>query len=91
MVAAILPVSADAGAATSDAYHTAERADRRHGDRFETLGCSHLDAVAALVWNGWLPESRTGPGADTGATETTDQELPGCFKTGFGTGANCPF
>ena len=70
-------------------YAAAEKADARHGDRFETLGCSHLDAVESLVWNGWLPESRTDAGADVGATETTDQELPDCFRGVSVVG--CPF
>ena len=62
-------------------YANTERADKAHGDRFETLGCVHLDAVATLVWNGWLPESRTNPAADVASTEVeragTPRVLPG--------------
>jgi hypothetical protein len=70
-------------------YAAAEKADRRHGDHFDTLGCVHLDALASLIWNNWLPESRTNAEADVGATETTDQELPECFKGCHVIG--CPF
>jgi hypothetical protein len=55
-------------------YQNAEKADARHGDRFETLGCCHLDAVHNVIWNNWLPDPRTNPGADVGATETDEQE-----------------
>ncbi len=73
-------------------YANSERADKAHGDRFETLGCVHLDAVASLVWNNWLPESRTDAGADVGQTEASEQdELPECFKGIGPSREGCPF
>ena len=64
-------------------YEGTARADRRHGERGESLGCKHLDALAALADNGWLPDPRANPDADAGPTERHDQPepdgLPACF------------
>lgn len=54
-------------------YASTSRADRRHGDRFETLGCCHLDAVESLVWNCWLPDPRGNGEQDAGPTEAHDR------------------
>jgi len=59
-------------------YDATRKADARHGERSESLGCIHLDAVASLVWNRWLPESRENPDAVTGVTETQEQEPATC-------------
>lgn len=72
-------------------YEASEKADRRHGSKSETLGCVHLDAVLALLSNDWLASPLARGHEDVGTTETTDQELPEVFRTGFGTGAGCPF
>lgn len=36
-------------------YEATDRADQRHGDRSESLGCCHLDALYHLTTNGHLP------------------------------------
>ena len=72
-------------------YGAAEKADRRHATRFETLGCNHLDALATLVDAGALPESRTNAEADAGATEVEDQPLPSCFDGVACSRESCPF
>ena len=73
-----------------------ERADHRHGTHSESLGCKHLDGLAAVVANGWLPDPRANPDQDAGPTEPDDQPdpedmLPACFDGVSGTGAGVPF
>jgi hypothetical protein len=53
-------------------YEATRKADRRHGDRYRTLGCKHLDALDALVENGWLPHPGANPDADAGPTEAPE-------------------
>ncbi len=62
-------------------YAAAERADRRHGDRYETLGCCHLDAIDSIVGNGWLPHPGAGdPAADVGTAEIDVDEIAAAYR-----------
>ena len=51
-------------------YGATEKANKVHCDKYDTLGCVHLDAVNALVRRGWLPESRVNAEADVANTES---------------------
>lgn len=65
-------------------YAGSARADRRHGDHFETLGCVHLDAIDALVnFNRWLPDPRCHDEQDAGPTETPERIDPADLQGGF--------
>lgn len=55
------------------------------------LGCVHLDAVASLVWNGWLPHPCDRSEQDVGPTEADDRELPECFRDVGPSPDGCPF
>ena len=76
-------------------YEATARADHRHGAQSESLGCTHLDGLAAVVAIGWLPDPRANQDQDVGPTEVTHQPepepLPACFDGVSGTGAGCPF
>lgn len=65
-------------------YEASEKANRRAAERGDavvaTLGCCHLDGIAFLIDQGWMPDPRCCPDQDVGSTETYDQDLPECFR-----------
>jgi hypothetical protein len=50
-------------------YDATRKADYRHQSRTDSLGCKHLDAIAAVIANGWLPHPQANPDQDVTSTE----------------------
>jgi hypothetical protein len=65
------------------AYESSRRADRRHNTSSPSLGCCHLDGLAAILAAGHLPDPRCNGEQDTGATEVSDQPDPADLQGGW--------